>query len=174
MFAGNVTAAPPARRDIFWRSMLIALRHPINGIGLGNFHHQGQRNQVSHNAYTQVAAEMGMGALAVYIFFMVSPLRRLREVERETFGEKEKDRAAFYHLAVGMQASLVGYMVCSFFASVAHIWYVYYLVAYAVCLRRLSAFRSGERGAAQREKKGGEGALARAGDGAPTAAGLTL
>ena len=28
-------------------------------------------------------------------------------------------------------------MVCSFFASVAYLWYVYYLVGYAVCLRRL-------------------------------------
>jgi O-antigen ligase len=172
MFGGDVTGSADARRDIFWRSMLIALRHPINGIGLGNFHHQGQRNQVSHNAYTQVAAEMGMGALAVYIFFMVSPLRRLREVERETFGEKEKDRAAFYHLAVGMQASLVGYMVCSFFASVAHIWYVYYLVAYAVCLRRLYALKFGEPGAALKGKE--EGALAPGGGGAPAEAGLTL
>jgi hypothetical protein len=32
---------------------------------------------------------------------------------------------------------LVGYMVVSFFASVAYQWYVYYLVAYAFCLHRL-------------------------------------
>ena len=54
---------------------------------------------------------------------------------RETFGAKANSH--FYYLAVGLQASLVGYMVCSFFASVAYLWYVYYLVAYAVCLRRL-------------------------------------
>ena len=28
-------------------------------------------------------------------------------------------------------------MVASFFASVAYLWYIYYLVAYAVCLRRI-------------------------------------
>lgn len=174
MFGGDVTGSADARRDIFWRSMLIALRHPINGIGLGNFHYQGQRNQVSHNAYTQVAAEMGMGALAVYILFMVAPLRRLREVERETFGGKDKDRLAFYHLAVGIQASIVGYMVSSFFASVAHIWYVYYLVAYAVCLRRLYVLKFGEPGAALKEKKEEDGALAPGVDGARAEAGLTL
>ena len=32
---------------------------------------------------------------------------------------------------------LIAYMVASFFASVAYLWYVYYLVAYAVCLRRI-------------------------------------
>jgi len=30
-------------------------------------------------------------------------------------------------------------MVVSFFASVAYLWYAYYLVAYAVCLRRIYA-----------------------------------
>lgn len=155
MFGGDVTGSADARRDIFWRSALVALRHPINGIGLGNFHHQGQHDQVSHNAYTQVAAEMGMAALVVYVLLMISPLRRLREIERETLGAK--DRAAFYYLAVGMQASLVGYMVCSFFASVAHLWYVYYLVAYAVCLRRLYVLRFGGAAPAREEgKKEGE------------------
>jgi hypothetical protein len=38
---------------------------------------------------------------------------------------------------VGLQASLIGYMVSSFFASTAYLWYVYYLVGYAVCLRRM-------------------------------------
>jgi putative inorganic carbon (HCO3(-)) transporter len=158
MFGGDVTGSADARRDIFWRSALVALRHPVNGIGLGNFHHQGQHDQVSHNAYTQVAAEMGMAALFVYVLLMVSPLRRLREVERETLGAK--DRAVFYHLAVGMQASLVGYMVCSFFASVAHLWYVYYLVAYAVCLRRLYALRFGAPARVEGKQKEGEPATA--------------
>lgn len=141
MFGGDVTGSAAARKDIFWRSMLVALRHPVNGIGLGNFHHQGQHDQVSHNAYTQVAAEMGFGALAVYLLLMVSPFRRLREIEREALGVKE--RAAFYYLSVAFQASLAGYMVTSFFASVAHLWYVYYLVAYAVCLRRLYTLKFG-------------------------------
>lgn len=151
MFGGDVTGSADARRDILWRSTLVALRHPLNGVGLGNFHHQGQHDQVSHNAYTQVAAEMGFAALALYVLFMVTPIKRLREVERESLGAK--DRAAFYYLAVGMQASIAGYMVSSFFASVAHLWYVYYLVAYAVCLRRLYAVRFGAAAAPAEGKK---------------------
>jgi O-antigen ligase len=170
MFGGDETGSVGARRDILWRSALVALRYPITGIGIGNFYHKGQHDQVSHNAYTQVAAEMGVAALVVYMLFMVTPLKRLREIERETLGVKE--RAAFYHLAVGMQASLIGYMVCSFFASVAHLWYVYYLVAYSVCLRRLYVHRFG---AAVRSQEGKEeGALAPAGGASPVepAAGL--
>jgi O-antigen ligase len=124
------------------RSIIVTLANPVFGVGMGNFHTVSIRELASHNAYTQVAAEMGLAAGLVYILFMVFPLRRLRELEREAFGLK--DRAAFYYLAVGMQASLVGYMVCSFFASVAHLWYVYYLVGYSVCLRRLYALKFGD------------------------------
>jgi hypothetical protein len=49
----------------------------------------------------------------------------------------------YHHLAVGLQASLAAYMVNSFFASVAYLWYVYYLVGYAVCLRRMYEAETG-------------------------------
>ncbi|HEY6119602.1 MAG TPA: hypothetical protein VIV66_06575, partial [Pyrinomonadaceae bacterium] len=46
-------------------------------------------------------------------------------------------KSRFHYLAIGLEASLIGYMVSSFFASVAFLWYVYYLIGYSVCLRRL-------------------------------------
>ncbi|HEX8119236.1 MAG TPA: hypothetical protein VF521_18300, partial [Pyrinomonadaceae bacterium] len=71
-----------------------------------------------------------------------------------------KERAAFYYLSVAFQASLVGYMVTSFFASVAHLWYVYYLVAYAVCLRRLYALKFGEETQGVKEESAARAAAA--------------
>jgi hypothetical protein len=56
-------------------------------------------------------------------------------IEREMFERNETSR--FYYFAVGIQASLIGYMVASFFAAVAYQWYIYYLVAYAIALRRI-------------------------------------
>ena len=35
-------------------------------------------------------------------------------------------------MSIGLQASIVGYMVTSFFAAVAYNWFIYYLIAYAV------------------------------------------
>jgi hypothetical protein len=78
---------------------------------------------------------MGMAALVFYVLFMLTPLKNLRRIENETRGHKEQ--ATFYYLAVGLQASIIGYMVSSFFASVAFLWYLYYLIGYAVCLGRL-------------------------------------
>nr|MBA3321802.1 O-antigen ligase family protein [Pyrinomonadaceae bacterium] len=126
------------RQAILTRSIIVALRHPLLGIGMGNFHIMSIRELVSHNSYTQVASEMGMTALVLYVMFMVAPLRRLRQMERETFAERRGKRGRrFYYLAIGLQASLIAFMVSSFFGSVAYQWYVYYLVGYAVCLRRL-------------------------------------
>ena len=138
------------RRELLFRSILTAIRHPLLGVGMGNFHNVSIHEQVSHNAYTQVAAEMGIAALAIYAMFIVTPLRKLGQVTRETFGKPSSSR--YYYLAIGLQASLLAYMVSSFFGSVAYAWYVYYLVGYAVCLRRLYEAETGKAVALEIEK----------------------
>jgi O-antigen ligase len=109
---------------------------------MGNYQPEmSYRGLVTHNSYTQVAAEMGMTALASYLLFIVTPLRKLGQIARETFDTRRDSH--FYYLTLGLQASLIAYLVSSFFLSVAYVWYVYYLVAYAVCLRRLYESETG-------------------------------
>lgn len=125
-----------SRRGELFRSIYVALRHPLLGIGMGNYQPEmSYKGLVTHNSYTQVAAEMGMTALACYTMFILMPLKKLAQIGRETFETRRDSR--FYYLALGLQASLLAYIVSSIFLSVAYVWYVYYLVAYAVCLRRL-------------------------------------
>jgi len=132
-----------ARRGELMRSLYVALRHPLFGIGMGNYAPEmSYRGLVTHNSYTQVAAEMGLAALYCYGMFIIAPLRKLRQLARETLGVPAN--ADFYYLTVGLQAALLGYLVCSFFASVAYLWYVFYLVGYAVCLRRLYEHETGK------------------------------
>jgi len=125
-----------ARTDELKRSIMVAAMHPLFGVGMNNYILYSNTNKATHNAYTQVAAEMGLIAFAIYVWLLVSPFRRLRQVEAATRNSKRKPPV--YYLAVGLQASLVGYMVVSVFASVAYQWYAYYLVAYAICLQRLT------------------------------------
>lgn len=156
-----------SRQQLLIRSIFVSLRHPLLGVGMNNFPLLSIHDKVSHNAYTQVSSEMGMPALAAYVLFILAALRRMRGVERATADDKK--RARVHYLAVGMQASLAGYMVASFFASVAYLWYVYYLVGYVLCLDRLYAARGSEVfGRAARERVSAAdaegGALASAGD----------
>jgi O-antigen ligase len=132
-----------ARRAELFRSIYVALRHPLFGIGMGNYGPQmSYRGLVTHNAYTQVAAEMGLAALACYLMFILTPLRKLGQIARETFELRANSR--FYYLSLALQAALISYLVTSFFLSVAFNWYVYYLVGFAVCLRRLYESETGQ------------------------------
>jgi O-antigen ligase len=123
------------RADDLKRSIYLAIRHPLTGVGMGNFVLYSNQAKATHNAYTQVASEIGLAGLAFYVMFLVSPLKRLRRIKGEYLGVKKKPRP--YYLVIGLQAAIIGYMVSSFFASVAFLWYAYYLVAYAIALRRI-------------------------------------
>jgi putative inorganic carbon (HCO3(-)) transporter len=124
-----------ARKDDLKRSIVVSIRHPLLGLGMDNYILYSNTGHATHNAYTQVSSEMGLAALAAYVLFIVAPFKGLRRIERET--SRAARRPRFYYLAVGLQASLIGYMVNSFFASVAYVWYIYYLVGYAACLYRI-------------------------------------
>lgn len=122
------------RRELLLRSLLVTARNPW-GIGIGNFPIVGIRNLQSHNAFTQVSAELGILGLIAYFVFMISPFRKLGAIERKLFASD--GHKWFYYVAIGLQASIVGYLVSSFFASVAYNWFIYYLIAYAVAFRRI-------------------------------------
>ena len=128
------------RRELLERSLLVTARNPW-GIGIGNFPIVGIHNLQSHNAFTQVSAELGLLGLAAYLIFMISPYRKLGAIERKRFYEGKA--GWFYYLAIGLQASIIGYMVSSFFASVAYNWFIYYLIAYAVAFRRIYVVEKG-------------------------------
>jgi putative inorganic carbon (hco3(-)) transporter len=128
------------RRALLERSLLVTARNPW-GIGIGNFPVVGIRNLQSHNAFTQVSSELGILGLIAYLVFMISPFRKLGAIERRLFDRDEHNW--YYYLAVGLQASIIGYMVSSFFASVAYNWFIYYLIAYAVAFRRIFSVEFG-------------------------------
>ncbi len=131
------------RMDLLKRSILVTIRNPW-GIGIGNFPIVGYRNLQTHNAFTQISSELGWLAFCAYMILIISPLRKLGAIERQLL--RGEETTWFYYLAVGLQASIAGYMVSSFFGAVAYNWYIYYPIAYAVCLRRIYQLDLKERG----------------------------
>ncbi len=130
------TGSRGQRSDLLEQSILVTLRNPW-GIGIGNFPIVGIRNLQTHNAFTQVSSELGILGLLAYLGFIISPFRKLRAIERIKFEKAET--GWFYYMAIGFQASIIGYMVSSFFLAVAYSWFIYYLIAYAVAFRRIYA-----------------------------------
>ena len=139
----DIVGSSDQRRELLERSLIVTARNPW-GIGIGNFPIVGIRNLQTHNAFTQISSELGILGLIAYLVFMISPFRKLRAIERTLFDADKHDW--FYYLAIGLQASIIGYMVSSFFASVAYNWFIYYLIAYAVAFRRIYSIEvNGER-----------------------------
>jgi O-antigen ligase len=133
--AADASGSSSQRTEILKRSIRVTLRYPLFGVGVGNFHYKSVHELVTHNAYTQVSSEMGIPALVFYVMLMVYPLRKLRKIESQSYQRPGKRK--FYAWSIGIQAAIAAYMVASFFGSVAYQWYIYYLVGYAVAVRRL-------------------------------------
>lgn len=124
-----------ARMGELKRSLFLTARNPFFGVGMDNFILYSDREQATHNSYTQITVEIGIVGGLVYVLFLLAALKRVRQVPAPKGVDKKKKFLPY--LAIGVQAGLVGYMVTSFFASVAFLWYVYYLAAYGICVSRL-------------------------------------
>lgn len=122
-----------SRKDLLKESIKVTLRHPVLGVGMGNFRLIYKKQ--THNAFTQVSSEIGLIGFAAYLLFLLAPLRRLYEIEQATAGTPDQRR--FFYLAVGLQAAIAAYLVGSFFGSIAYYYNIYYLIGFAVAFRLL-------------------------------------
>jgi O-antigen ligase len=148
--AEDQTGSTDARRDLLERAANVALHHPLVGVGMGNYHIYSVHEQVAHNSYLEIAAELGVGGLLAYLVFIFAPFRSLLRIERAHAtpkGNSARDGTGdpnreLRYMCIAMQATLVAYIVCSFFGSIQYQWFLYYPVAYAIALRQIHAAQS--------------------------------
>jgi O-antigen ligase len=117
------------RRDLFWRSLDVTIHNPLFGVGPGNFAIVSGNWHVTHNAYTEVSAEAGLPALILYLLILWRANRNVRIVKRY----RNVDRECVLW-AKALRASLLAFLVSSFFASVAFEYFPYFLTGYTTAL----------------------------------------
>ena len=94
--------------------------HPLLGVGLGNFKplmpeyvRPGQTvDTIAHNMFIEMAAEMGIPTLFVFLGIFVASYVGLSRIRRS-----EKGVTVIYESAIALQASLIGIMVAGCFVS---------------------------------------------------------
>jgi O-antigen ligase len=126
------------RLQIWSRGVGYMLSNPLLGVGPGNFgvaegtlspmaaRQQfgiGVRWNAPHNSFVQIGAELGFAGLALYVAILVSAFLALRDA-----GD----------LRPPLTASLLGFVVGSFFLSLAYSEMLYTLVAFAVAVRKVT------------------------------------
>jgi O-antigen ligase len=143
--------AETGRLQIWRRGVGYMLQNPILGVGANNFSAaegllsplaarqqfgMGVPWSAPHNTLVQVGAELGIPGLALFVAFIVSAFRALRQAGRR--GNTAADpRETGAPLAQALTASLIGFVVGAFFLSLAYSAILYTLVGLAVGLGKV-------------------------------------
>ena len=110
-------------RRVSWAAgMRMIQRHPLMGIGLGEFKPQMSAyadpgvgfSSIAHNTYIEVAAETGIPTFIVFLAMLFFAYRTLNRVRRRA---SDSGPLLVYLAATGIQAGLVGFLVGSIFLS---------------------------------------------------------
>ncbi len=138
IFRGNIEGSGDhgsweARRELLVASIDEAVHHPIFGIGVGNFGAATRTWRVSHNSYTEFAAEGGFPALFLYLAILYLAFRNLRRIRLLAVYRENAEVRVF---AGALWASLLAFAIGSFFASFEYELFPYFMVAYTSVLYR--------------------------------------
>lgn len=133
----DTTGSAQERQGELKRAIDVALHHPIIGVGLNNYPIYSNHAIRAHNSFLEVSAELGLTGLIAYLILIFVPMRRLRRIERATSRASGTRKRELHFLSAGVQAAIIGYMVCAVFSSAQYQWFLYYPIAYAVSLKRL-------------------------------------
>src|SRR6266511_168317 len=147
----DASGSAQQRVDLLERGMDLIIRHPIIGLGMGNFHIYSIHEKVAHNGYVETTAELGVIGLLAYLTIILAPLRGLAKIEMERIRPGASADPDAKYLSIGLQAALIAYIINSFFLSIQYLWYLYYAAGFAVALRLIYA---AERAAQANEGKG--------------------
>jgi O-antigen ligase len=150
------TGSREARRILMREAWAAFLADPLTGVGAGQFKNykpEGREEawRETHNVLLQVAAELGVVGLGIFIYLIVRGAMASRQIRRllkrgaasgaPTRGAPPaltpQEAAQFDMHAAAMAASLAGWFFCALFASVAYHWTFYYLLALAVAPREV-------------------------------------
>jgi O-antigen ligase len=151
------TGSREARRILMQEGIDTFVEHPFTGVGAGQFKNYNpagrqERWKETHNSLLQVASETGVFGLVIFSFLIfraglaAATTRRLLTRPRKRPDAlasilSDGERQSLYGHTVGMSAGLIGWFVCSLFASVAYTWTFYYVLALIVAGRELTRYR---------------------------------
>ena len=133
------TNSAQERQEHMKRAMDLAIRRPIVGVGIGNFHIYAINEMRAHNAFLETAAELGVFGLIAFLLIIFAPLRSLIRIERETSANGAWPDPGKNIVSGCLQASFVAFVIYAFFGSIQYDSYLYSLVAFAVAFRRIHA-----------------------------------
>lgn len=145
-------------RVALWNAGLRMVReHPLAGTGLGNFKplvgrylEPGQQfENVAHNTYIEIAAEMGLPALLVFLGILVASFWTLERVRVRT---QRYGPMSLHQAALGLQGGLVAFAVAIFFISAQYQKLFWLMVFLSMCTPLVAVVYSTKRSPVSRQE----------------------
>lgn len=132
----------------------LVMEHPLLGVGIGMnilaLNAKGLWWTHVHNVYLQIASEVGLPALVVFLLLLARLLRGLRRIQSEFQGDVRRREVVV--LASACEVSLLAFCVAAMFHPVAYHVYFYYVAGFALALKGIA-----ERAAENAESAGDPG-----------------
>lgn len=116
-----------ARRRLLILSVELTLKHPIFGVGPGQFQNISETWFVTHNTYTQISSESGFPGLIIFLLILRCAFRNLKDISETERFRSDPEAQIF---ASTLRTAFVGYLVSAFFAAYGYELFIYALVAF--------------------------------------------
>jgi O-antigen ligase len=136
----GVRVSTHVRLDILKAGLRMVVDNPVTGVGLGNFRrasgaYGAEVERIAHNTYLQVAAELGLPALAAFLAVLFTTWGSLRRAQRyATAAGNVRLRNASTALEIG----IIGWAVSAVFLSAQFEKFFWLVVFLSVPLERIA------------------------------------
>jgi len=123
-----------ARSTLLKKALVIAVEHPLFGVGPGNYQVVSDEWHVAHNTYAELAAETGFPGLILFLVLLGAAFRKLRAI-RALPGFDTDPEVGLWRSA--LWAGLAAYAIGSLFASSEYNLFPYFIVGYICVLHNI-------------------------------------
>ena len=156
ILAGNIEGSGDkgsldARKALLKKSIMVAVTHPLFGVGPGCFQVLDKGWMVAHNTYTELAAEAGFPAIILFLLAIGAALKNVAFVKGSAKYYEDPEVKLFTQ-ALG--AGLVAYVMAAAFASTEYNLYTYFLIGYTCAMVRIVGPTRADKARLARESKG--------------------
>jgi O-antigen ligase len=121
-------------------AMEVIIENLLVGVGIGQqalaLNAKGLFWRGVHNVYLQIAAEIGIPAMVVFILLLIRLLKSMRQIQIRA--RKRGGNQDVAMLAIGSEISLVAFCVGALFHPVAYHFFFYYTAGFAVALKTIA------------------------------------
>jgi len=140
---------------LFWAALRMIADNPLTGVGPLNFKELStlytglDQGNIAHNSFLEIAAELGLPALGIFLLLIAATFRTLGRATRLGAGSAEARELAGW--AEGLRSGLIGFLVAGCFISAQYEKMLWLAVFLAIVLGALAEHRARVDAAAEDE-----------------------